>query len=68
MRPLHRRRGSHQYSTFRAVNATSGEARLLLTLRWKDDDPDATAITITEVIPDDGLADVVKQNLKALMT
>lgn len=59
-RPPHRGRGQNPHSTFHAVNANSG--------RWKDDDLDANAIVITEVIPDDGLADVVKQKFKALLS
>lgn len=65
---LHRGRGRIPYSTFHTVNPITGDARLLLTLRCKDMEPGATAIVITEVVPDDGLSDAIKQKLKALFS
>lgn len=68
IRPLHRGRGRIPCSTFLAVSPTTGATRLLLTLRWKDDDPNAHMTTITEVLPDDGLADVVNAKLKDILS
>lgn len=52
IKPLHRERGSHPHSTFRAARPRAGEAQLLLTLRWSNNGPGAATIDIPEPIPD----------------
>lgn len=65
IRPLHRGRGRIPYATFHGVHTGTRDACLLLTtLRWKDTDPDAHMITITEVLTDDALAEDVKLKLR----
>lgn len=66
IKPLHRARGKAPYSIFHAVNPISGAARMLLTLQWSDSDPDAHAIRITEVIPDEALTPQLRDRLRAL--
>lgn len=66
IKQIHRWKGLNPHTLSHAVNPATGAARLLLTVRWIDSDPDAPAVRIIEVLPDDSLPPDIREQLRKI--